>query len=235
MFLLFCARGKHMRSGNFFRSSALFFISHAFTLQPVLAALLLIVLCVPSMATTKGLNQIVTPDIQPMGQISISLQAQNPVIGNSIETQIEAGFTQRFEMALFLGLSPGDQILNAEYGLSVKQPWLLSVGLNNWSRRGAYAQPYIEAGYYKGRIHSMIGYIHANNREEAIVGLGYQTMDNLMLQADFQSGEENFSTVGFTYNLTPNLSFNPAVYISNDSSHDLYGYAVLTWSFTAFK
>ena len=187
------------------------------------------------MATTKGLNQIVTPDIQPLGQISISLQAQHPTIGNGLETQIEAGLTPRFEMALFLGMSPGDQILNAEYGLCVKEPWLLSVGLNDWSRRGSYAQPYIEAGYYKGRVHSMAGYIHANDREEAILGLGYQTTSNFLLQVDYQSGEENFTTAGFTYNLTPNLSLNPAVYISNDSSHSLYGYAVLTWSFTACK
>jgi hypothetical protein len=188
-----------------------------------------------SNATTKGLNQIVTPDIQPFGQISLSFQTQHPFIGDTQELQVEAGLTHNFEMALFMGMDPNDQILNAEYGLKMKEPFLLSAGFTNWSRRGVGPFPYLESGYYKGRYKAMAGWTYANNKQEAIMGFGYQTSPSLLLQLDYQSGIENFLTAGFTYNLSPALTINPALYMSNNSSHALSGYAVLTWTFTAFK
>jgi hypothetical protein len=42
------------------------------------------------------------------------------------------------------------------------------------------------------------------------------------MQLDFQSGADNFTTAGFTY------QFNPAVYVANGSRHQTYGYAVVT-------
>jgi hypothetical protein len=201
----------------------------------LLTFLLIVMTPIVAQATTKGLNQIVTPDIQPFGQISLSFQAQHPFIGNSQELQVEAGLTHNFEMAFFMGMDPNDQILNAEYGLKMSEPFLLSVGFTNWSRRGAGPFPYLESGYYKGLCKTMVGWTYANNRQEAILGFGYQTNPDLLLQLDYQSGAENFFTAGFTYNITPALSFNPALYVSNSGSHALCGYAVMTWTFTAFK
>jgi len=61
----------------------------AFVLLPAAAA-----------ATTKGLSQIVTPDIQPEGQLSLSFQAQSKQIGNPYEFQGELGFTKWLEAAV---------------------------------------------------------------------------------------------------------------------------------------
>ena len=50
-------------------------------LAPVLALLLLVMPATVS-ATTKGLSQIVTPDLQPESDLSVSAQVQSVQIGN---------------------------------------------------------------------------------------------------------------------------------------------------------
>jgi hypothetical protein len=54
-----------------------------------------------SFATTKGLNQIVTPDLQGEGDFSLSLQIQDKRIGNPYEIQNELGLTKWLEVAVF--------------------------------------------------------------------------------------------------------------------------------------
>ena len=52
------------------------------------------------------------------------------------------------------------------------------------------------------------------------------------VQLDFQSGADNFSTAGFTCNVTERLQFNPALYVSNAAPHNVYGYVVFTYTLT---
>jgi hypothetical protein len=47
----------------------------------------------PASATTKGLSQIVTPDLQGPGDLSLSLQIQDKRIANPYELQAEMGLT----------------------------------------------------------------------------------------------------------------------------------------------
>jgi len=54
-----------------------------------------------SFATTKGLSQIVTPDLQPEGNLSLSLQIQDKRIANPYELQAEVGLTKWAEVAVF--------------------------------------------------------------------------------------------------------------------------------------
>src|ERR1043166_923964 len=61
-------------------------------------------------ATTKGLSQIVTPELQAPGDLSLSFQAQSEFIGNPYELQAEMGLTDRAEFAVFRGLKPDDWI-----------------------------------------------------------------------------------------------------------------------------
>jgi hypothetical protein len=215
----------------------------------LLAALFaLAIIPTTAMATTKGLNQIVTPDIQPEGQLSVSFQQTDPNLTNRYETQFEYGFTKRFEMALFQGFSPDEQILNAEYGFVQSKNFLLSTGFANWSSKGVAPQPYLEAGYIQGNSYAMLGVINAvetntdasgstssEHQAQSILGYAYRVHPRLLLQVDYQSGSTNFSTAGFTYNITPNVTFNPALYVSNDTPHKGYGYAVITWSITVGK
>ena len=201
----------------------------------------------PACATTKGLNQIVTPDVQPDGILSLSVQQQDPNIADRYEVQLELGVTRRFEVAIFQGYSPPSQIANAEYSLYAHGPYLLSTGFFNWSSKGSAPQPYLEGGYYAGNVQAMIGIARVvtqtpdvtgpvlnQHQYQGILGLGYRVHPRVLLQLDYQSGSANSVTAGFTYNVSPQLQFNPAVYVSNDTGHKVWGYAVLTWNVDVF-
>src|SRR5205823_11706116 len=86
-----------------------------------------------SFATTKGLSQIVTPDLQPKGDLSLSLQIQDERIAKPYELQAELGLTRWVEVAVFRGFNPDEWIFGTEIGLLTKEPFLLSIGFVNWS------------------------------------------------------------------------------------------------------
>jgi hypothetical protein len=185
-----------------------------------------------SFATTKGLSQIVTPDLQPAGDLSLSFQIQDKRIANPYQLQAELGLTQWAEVAVFRGFQPDEWIFGTEIGLLTKEPFLLSVGFVNWSPHlDVDPQPFIEAGYYTEHHKVIVGAIHAGYKNEAILGYAYDFNERWRLQFDWQSGSENSSTIGFTCNVTPDFQFNPALYVSNRSDHDLMGYVVFTYTF----
>ena len=182
--------------------------------------------------TTKGLSQIVTPELQKPGDLSLSFQAQSERIANPYELQAEMGLTDRAEFAVFRGFKPDDWILSTEIGLLIKEPYLLSVGFLNWSPHlDVDPQPYIEAGYCTEHQKFFAGLIHAGYKNEAILGYAYDFNKTWRAQLDFQSGSENSSTIGVTCNITRDFQVNPALYVNNGPGHDLFGYVVFTYTF----
>jgi hypothetical protein len=197
-----------------------------------LVALASIFICASSFATTKGLSQIVTPDLQPEGDLSLSLQIQDQRIANPYELQAELGLTKWAEVAVFQGFKPNEEILATEFGILTKEPYLLSIGFTNWSPRSDVdPQPYIEAGYYTEHQKFIVGAIHAGYKNEAILGYAYDFNKQWRVQVDFQSGRENSSTIGFTWNITPDFQVNPAIYFANYHPDRIMGYIVFTYTF----
>ena len=68
-----------------------------------------------ALATAKGLSQIVTPDVQPQGDLSLSFQWQGKEIANPYEFQAELGITRSFEVAIFQGVQPSDRGLPLKF------------------------------------------------------------------------------------------------------------------------
>ncbi|PYK95946.1 MAG: hypothetical protein DME36_00080 [Verrucomicrobia bacterium] len=189
-----------------------------------------------SFATTKGLSQIVTPDLQPEGDFSLSFQAQSERIGNPYELQGELGLTKWAEVAVFKGFQPNELIFGTELGLIQHEPYLLSVGFVNWSPHSHVdPQPFIEAGYYTEHHKFIAGATHVDYRNEAIVGYAYDFNETWRAQVDFQSGSGNSSTIGVTCNLTRDFQVNPAIYVTNDSPHRVLGYVVFTYTFHLWR
>ena len=185
-----------------------------------------------ALATTKGLSQIVTPDLQEEGDLSLSLQIQDKRIANPYEIQVELGLTKWAEVAVFKGFQPNELIFGTELALIQREPYLLSTGFVNWSPHSHVdPQPFIEAGYYTEHHKVIVGATHVDFRHEAILGYAYDFNKTWRVQVDFQSGSGNSSTIGFTCNLTRDLQFNPAIYVTNDSPHHVLGYIVFTYTF----
>ena len=183
-------------------------------------------------ATTKGLSQIVTPDLQPEGDLSLSLQIQDKRIANPYELQAEIGLTSFAELAVFKGFDPEEVILGTEIGLLKKEPYLLSVGFVNWSPQyNVDPQPYIEAGYYTEHNKFIAGAIQTESKTEAILGYAYDFNKQWRAQVDFQSGKENSSSIGVTWNITPDFQVNPAIYFANYHPERIMGYVVFTYTF----
>ena len=183
-------------------------------------------------ATTKGLSQIVTPELQPAGDLSLSLQMQDKRIANPYELQAELGLTSFAEVAVFKGFDPNELIFATEIGLLTKQPYLLSIGFVNWSPHSHIdPQPLIEAGYYTEHYKISAGAIHAGYKNEAILGYAYDFNKTWRAQVDFQSGAGNSSTIGFTWNITPDFQVNPAIYFANYNLDRIMGYVVFTYTF----
>jgi hypothetical protein len=197
-----------------------------------LAVVFLVIFPPEARATTKGLSQIVTPDLQSAGDFSLSLQAQSERIGNPFQLQSEIGLTNWAEVAVFKGFKPNELIFGTEFGLVQKEPYLLSAGFVNWSPHSHVdPQPYLEAGYYTEHQKFIAGAIHVGYRNEAILGYAYDFNKQWRAQVDFQSGSGNSSTLGFTWNITPDFQTNPAIYITNDRPHRILGYVVFTYTF----
>ena len=197
-----------------------------------LTIVFLAVTCLSVNATTKGLSQIVTPDLQEPGDLSLSLQIQDKRIANPYQLQAEMGFTKWFEAAVFRGFDPDEWIIGTEIGLLTNEPYLLSIGFINWSPHlDVDPQPFIEAGYYTEHHKFIAGAIHADYKNEAILGYAYDFNKTWRAQVDWQSGKENSSTIGFTCNVTRDFQFNPAIYFSNDDPGRIFGYVVFTYTF----
>src|SRR5881227_27011 len=67
-----------------------------------------------SFGTTKGLSQIVTPDLQPAGDLSLSFQVQSLHIANPYELQAELGLTKFAEIAVLKGFEPKELIFGTD-------------------------------------------------------------------------------------------------------------------------
>jgi hypothetical protein len=73
-----------------------------------------------SFATTQGLNQIATPDVQAEGTLALSFDVQDRKIGNPYQVQAEMGLTKWFEIDYFQGFKLTTQLSRPKLDCSQK-------------------------------------------------------------------------------------------------------------------
>src|SRR5439155_14015236 len=141
----------------------------------IIGVIMGLLLSIPSLfATTKGLSQIVTPDLEPEGDFSLSFQIQDKQIANPYQLQGELGLTNWAEVAVFKGFDPNEVIFGTEFGILTKKPWLLSAGFINWSPHSHVdPQPFLELGYYTEHHKLIAGAIYVESKTQAILGYAY--------------------------------------------------------------
>jgi len=205
------------------------------SLTKFVAAIMMLLIMVgvtPSSRGTTGWIQIATPDLQPEGELALSFQLQDEKLGNPYQAQAEMGLMKRLEIAVFRGFEPNEFIFGTEIGLLTENPYLLSAGFVNWSPHSHVdPQPFIEAGYYGDHHKFMAGVIHVGFRNEAMLGYAYTFNDRWQAVVDWQSGSGNSSTIGFTWNITPDLQVTPAIWLTNDSPHEVLGFVTFSYTF----
>jgi hypothetical protein len=198
----------------------------------IVLVIALLVSAVSSFASTLGLNQIPTPDMPPEGDLSLSFQAESQKIGNPYQLQAQMGLTRWFEIAIFKGFKPSELIFGTEIGLLTKEPYLLAIGFSNWSpHRQVDPQPYIVAGYWGEHHKFTAGVTRVDFRNEVILGYAYDFNDAWRAQVDFQSGSRNSSTIGFVWSINDDCQVSPALYVTNDSPHQVLGLISFTYIF----
>jgi len=237
-----CARIQHgidkLRSNRFTRGSMLNALHERAASQQrinfiaIIVVMILLLNACSSFASTQGLNQIATPDLPPEGDLSLSFQAQDQKLGNPYQAQAEMGLTKWLEIAIFKGFEPNELIFGTEIGLLMKEPYQLSVGFSNWSPHSHVdPQPYIEGGYWGEHHKFTAGVAYADSHTEAILGYAYDFNDTWRVQVDFQSGSDNSSTIGFVWSINDDIQVNPAIYVTNESPHEVLGYVSFTYTF----
>ena len=185
-----------------------------------------------SFGTTQGLNQIATPDVQPQGTLALSFYLEDRKIGNPYQVQAGMGLTKWLEIDIFQGFKPNDSVIETEIGLLSKEPYLFSIGFLNWSpHSNVDPQPFAVAGYYYGRHQFVAGATHADFRNEALLGYAYDFNETWRLQVDWQSGSGNSSTIGIVWNVTRDFQASSAIFVTNDSPHEVLGYVSFTYTF----
>jgi len=192
----------------------------------------ILVALAPSSPATTGWVQVETPDLQPEGELALSFQLEEAKLGNPYLLQAEMGLTKWAELAVFRGFDPDEWIFGTEIGLRTQEPWLLSIGFANWSPlQNVDPEPYIVAGYYRNHHKIIAGATHVDYRHEALLAYAYNFNDSWQVQVDWQSGSGNSSTIGFTWNITPRVSITPAIFVTNDTPHEVLGFLTLSYTF----
>lgn len=173
----------------------------------VVAAVL--IACSGAFACYSGLAMIPTADMVEQGQYSIELQFDGDTGGGN-EVRIlntQAGITSRFEAGIDCDFTDGTAfMLNAKYiAVTAKdrRP-AVAVGICNFGDE-MNANLYAVATGDVGDLRGHMGLIGTEGNCRPFVGLDKDVNEQVTLMADYTSGSENSSSVGF------NCQFNDRV------------------------
>jgi hypothetical protein len=201
-----------------------------------LALLLTLAAAGAACASIEGCNQVVTPDLQPVGLLSLNFQQEHRAIGSPTIMQAEIGVTKYLDLCLTRDFTPNQWSLGFETGWQ-HGPHLFAAGFQNWAcgPGGSVApQPFAEYGYASHAHEAAAGATWVSGRAETILAYTYQASPTWQFLTDWQSGSENFATLGVAYAFTPHLSLSPALWRENIAPHRAFSIAILTWSVKVF-
>jgi hypothetical protein len=193
-------------------------------LRSFLSVVILWVLLSRSVYGQGGLNQIPTPDLYGNGQTALTYQMQSGILGSSREVLITQGFPG-YEVTLEQDIAGKYRSAALQWQLFQKGSWFLSGGYKDVNTFFAVG------GFYQRRTHWIFGGQVRQGHFSILTGYSYALNNTWTWQFDYISGRHDYITAGLTYNLTPKLQFNPAIFVSNDLLHSVhaYGYAALTF------
>jgi hypothetical protein len=177
----------------------------------------------PAGACYTGLAFIPTADMVKNGMYSIELQYDDTFARGNEKTRIlnaELGLTARLEAGLDYDTSKGAEtraLLNAKYLVlseGDRNP-AIAVGICDV---GKYlkSSPYAVATKDLGVVRGHLGVAGIDGKSQWFAGVDKAVTSRLTLMADYTSGDDNNSSVGFSYQSNDRFGITSGVAFPND-------------------
>ncbi|MHB9026873.1 MAG: hypothetical protein ACYC7E_22290 [Armatimonadota bacterium] len=186
---------------------------------------LLLAASLPAWASYSGLLIIPTAETVGAGQFTVYLQVDGQIPDTVADTYLldtEFGIGDRLEVGVDYDLSAGADprwLFNAKY-LFAEMPGLhaaLAAGVTDVGNH-LRPTPYVVMSKEHGAFRGHLGLMRIDGENDWFAGLDGAVNDKVTLMADYTSGDENGTSVGFDYALNDSLSISPGVVFPNDGS-----------------
>lgn len=163
-------------------------------------------LAAPCPACYSGLIIIPTADMVEPGKYAIEPQLDGSLAESSIDTRIlnsQFGLSPRLEAGVDFDLSDDadPRVLgNLKYlaAPGSKRAAAIALGVCNMGSH-IRSNPYVVATHELGSLRGHFGVMRIEGNNRWFAGMDRAVTDRLTLMADYTSGDENFSSVGFDY------------------------------------
>jgi len=169
-------------------------------------AVLLLATGIPCVACYSGLAVIPTADMVPAGEYGLEPQFDGSCEGGSVGTRIlntQFGITPRLDAGVDFDLSDDadPRVLGNFKYLAVnggtRSP-AVALGVCNLGSN-IRSSPYVAATHGFGALRGHAGLMRIEGNNRWFIGADRNVTERLMLMADYVSGDENSSSVGFNY------------------------------------
>lgn len=195
----------------------------------LLVAILVLAATVPGVACYSGLMLIPTTDTVGAKQFGVEFQVDGSIPTPKADTYIlntEVGITDRIEAGVDFDLSKDAEprvLFNGKYVLLKRAggTQALAIGVCGVGEH-VKASPYLVGTQYFGFVRGHLGAIGVDGKTRWFVGADRAMTDKLTLMADYTSGDENFSSLGASYQFTDHVGLLAGAQFPNEGGDTLF-------------
>jgi hypothetical protein len=181
----------------------------------------------PASACYSGLGIIPTTDMIEPGGYGIEIQFDGRLAEGTTDTCLlntQFGLTSWIELGVDIDLSEESdsrQLLNAKWLLldGGKSKPGLAFGVCNCAIH-SHGSPYLVASRDFGTLRGHLGSMRTNGRNRWFAGIDRAITGRFTLMADFTRGEDQFASVGGSYQFTDHLGVTAAAVFPNTRGQD---------------
>lgn len=190
---------------------------------------LLFAAAVPSFACYSGLTLIPTTDTVGANQYSIEFQTDGNIPTPKADTYIlntEVGITDRIEAGVDFDLSQDADprvFFNGKYVFAKRADGTqaMAIGVCNVGEH-LQASPYLVGTQDFGFARGHVGAIGVEGNTRWFVGADRAMTDQLTVMADYTSGDENYSSLGASYQMTERFGILAGAQFPNAGGETLF-------------
>jgi hypothetical protein len=183
----------------------------------------------PALACYSGLTIIPTADVMGSGQYSMELQLDGTVSGPSSETRVintQFGLSDRLEAGLDFDVSDDTDtqaLVNTKYLLGASADKGLSFAGGVFSMEPSVkSSPYLVASKELGFLRLHLGGLRSESSNYWFTGVDHAIGNRMVLMADYTSGNANYSSLGFNYQLDESLGLMLGAQFPNSPGDTIY-------------